>query len=103
MTPLGVNYRVFLCSVQSPELRLTLFRETLFVCLVQSPRLWLTVEEIGFFLDYDSSLGKTLFSALYKAQGCGGLLTGEFYCLGCLVLSPRVRLTVFVGFDSSGD
>src|SRR3954463_2426182 len=96
MAPLGVNYRVFLCSVQSPELRLTLFGECLFdgfylvfctkprieadstwgdsicVCLVQSPRLWLTVEEIG-FLDYDSSLGKTLFSALYKAQGCGGL------------------------------
>src|SRR3954465_11381390 len=96
MAPLGINYRVFFvfctkprieadsiwrvfilmdfiwCSVQSPELRLTLLRETLFVCLVQSPRLWLTVEEIG-FLDYDSSLGKTLFSALYKAQGCGGL------------------------------
>src|SRR3954471_23047880 len=87
MAPLGINYRVFLCSVQSPELRLTLLRETLFVCLVQSPRLWLTAEEIG-FLDYDSIFGclvqsprlwltlarETLFSSLYKAQGCGELL-----------------------------
>src|SRR3954471_18836299 len=90
MTPLGVNYRVFLCSVQSPELRLTLLRESLFVCLVQSPRLWLTAEEIGFLLDYDS-----IFVCLVQSPRLWLTLVRE-NIIFCLVQSPRLRQTLFL-------
>src|SRR3954465_1096656 len=87
MAPLGVNYRVFLCSVQSPELRLTLLRERLFVCLVQSPRLWLTAEEIG-FLDYDS-----IFACLVQSPRLWLTLVRE-NIIFCLVQSPRLWRTL---------
>src|SRR3954467_13588539 len=89
MTPLGINYMVFLCSVQSPELRLTLFGETLFVCLVQSPRLWLTAEEIG-FLDYDS-----IFVCLVQSPRLWLTLARE-NIIFCLVQSPRLWRTLFL-------
>src|SRR3954466_8254565 len=73
------------CSVQSPELRLTLLRETLFVCLVQSPRLWLTAEEVG-FLDYDS-----IFVCLVQSPRLWLTLVRE-NIIFCLVQSPRLWL-----------